>query len=155
MLEKELLLQIKEEILKAEYDAYIKQGRHYDLANKLNDTDVVVDKPVLISTLNSFADANGLLLLLEDVRDDNTDKYTVEVKKAVRSVLRVFIATYTTVDLTLPAVQWAFGTLVAANVLTQQVVDGIFALGKVTVPLSVKKFGVRLSSSDIADALKV
>lgn len=154
-LNKELLYQIKAEIVKSDYVAYVKDGRHYDLANKLNDTLITVDQPVSVAELNSFADTHGLLLILEDVMAAPKDTYTADVIKAVRQILRVFTARYNTVDLTLPAVGWAFAQTVQANIFTQEIIDLIFALGKTKTPFSIYKFGVLLSSGDIADALNL
>lgn len=155
MLDKEVLYQIKTEILKSDYDAYIKEGRHYDLSNKFNDTLITIDEPVSIAELNSFADTYGLLLVLEDVMDAPKDTYTADVIKAVRQILRVFTARYNTVDLTLPAVGWAFSQLVASNIFTQEIVDLIFALGKKRIPLSIYMFGVLLTTNDVAAALQL
>lgn len=154
-LNKELLYQIKAEITKTDYADYVKEGRHYDLANKFNDTLIIIDEPVSIAELNSFADTYGLLLVLEDVMDAPKDTYTADVIKAVRQILRVFTARYDTVDLTLPAVGWAFGQLAQANIFTQDIIDMIFALGKKRIPLSIYMFGVLLTSNDVAAALQL
>ena len=153
MRDKATLYKIKNEILKDDYKAYVSEGRHYDLSNRLNDTLVTIDQPVSVSDLNSFADTYGLLIVLEDVVDKKEG--AVEVIKAARQILRVFTAKYPTVDLTLDTVKAVFQVLVDANIFTQEIVDAIFALGKTKVSLSIYKFGSLTSSGDIADALNL
>lgn len=153
MLDKEILYQLKSEILKSDYNAYIKDGRHYDLANKFNDTLITIDEPVSIATLNSFADTYGLLVDIEDAILD--EKYSSDVKRACRQILRVFSGRYPSVDLTLPTVKNIFMVLVDANILTQDIVNAIFNLGKTKISLSIYKFGSLISSIDIAEAINL